>query len=72
MSQFNLFDRGNHPESTTISIGDVVVEVHPHPEDALSDGGQSLLPANFNAMMAALRPVAEAVDRGLAILEPAL
>jgi len=43
----------------------LIVEVHPHPEKALSDGAQSLKPARFAALMRGLRPVAEAVGRTL-------
>jgi 3-deoxy-7-phosphoheptulonate synthase len=43
----------------------LIIEVHPHPEEALSDGGQSLKPARFAALMQSLRPVAEAVGRKL-------
>jgi 3-deoxy-7-phosphoheptulonate synthase len=43
----------------------LIIEVHPSPEDALSDGAQSLLPENFEKMMQELRRVAEAVDRKL-------
>ncbi len=43
----------------------LIIEVHPHPEEALSDGGQSLKPARFAALMQGLRPVAEAVGRKL-------
>lgn len=41
----------------------IMVEVHPHPEVALSDGGQSLTPKNFMALMASLRRIAAAVGR---------
>ena len=41
----------------------LMIEVHPHPEDALSDGAQSLHPAEFEDLMNQLRPVAEAVGR---------
>ena len=41
----------------------IMVEVHPEPERALSDGAQSLTFDQFEAMMAGLRPVAEAVGR---------
>ena len=41
----------------------LLVEVHTRPEDALSDGAQSLLPDNFSAMMSELRGVAKAVER---------
>jgi 3-deoxy-7-phosphoheptulonate synthase len=43
----------------------VMVEVHPHPEEALSDGPQALLPSRFHQLMADLRKVAEAVGRTL-------
>ena len=43
----------------------LIIEVHPHPEVALSDGVQSLKPARFAALMQSLRPVAEAVGRTL-------
>ena len=44
----------------------VMVEVHPRPDEALSDGPQSLTPQNFAALMGSLRAVAEAVGRTLA------
>ncbi len=43
----------------------LMIEVHPHPETALSDGPQQLSPAAFANLMALLRPVAEAVGRTL-------
>ena len=43
----------------------LLIEVHPHPEKALSDGAQSLKPARFTELMHSLRPVAEAVGRTL-------
>lgn len=41
----------------------LIVEVHPRPEQALSDGGQSLRPARFAELMAQLKRVAQAVGR---------
>jgi 3-deoxy-7-phosphoheptulonate synthase len=41
----------------------LLVEVHPHPERALSDGPQSLTPAMFAALMEKVRAVAGAVGR---------
>jgi 3-deoxy-7-phosphoheptulonate synthase len=41
------------------------IEVHPDPENALSDGAQSLKPERFAALMRNLRPIAEAVGRTL-------
>ena len=46
----------------------VIIEVHPHPDRALSDGMQSLDVAGFAALMKGLAPVAEAVGRTLAKL----
>jgi 3-deoxy-7-phosphoheptulonate synthase len=43
----------------------LIVEVHPNPEEAMSDGEQSLLPENFAAMMRDVKRVAAAVDREL-------
>ena len=43
----------------------LIIEVHPRPEEALSDGPQSLKPSKFAQLMRELRPVAEAVGRGL-------
>jgi 3-deoxy-7-phosphoheptulonate synthase len=43
----------------------LLIEVHPRPEEALSDGPQSLKPERFAALMAKVRRVAQAVDRDL-------
>ncbi|HDN79034.1 MAG TPA: 3-deoxy-7-phosphoheptulonate synthase [Chloroflexi bacterium] len=43
----------------------LLIEVHPRPEEALSDGGQSLKPDKFAELMEELRRVAEAVGREL-------
>lgn len=44
----------------------LIVEVHPDPANALSDGGQSLTFENFARLMLSLARVAEAVERPLA------
>jgi 3-deoxy-7-phosphoheptulonate synthase len=41
----------------------LIIEVHPNPEMAVSDGAQSLKPDRFAELMAQLKPVAEAVGR---------
>lgn len=41
----------------------LLIEVHPEPELALCDGGQSLTPENFAKLMKEVRAVAAAVDR---------
>ena len=43
----------------------VMVEVHPNPEVALSDGPQQLVPADFKDLVDRIRLVAEAVGRKL-------
>ncbi|MEW6535929.1 MAG: 3-deoxy-7-phosphoheptulonate synthase [Candidatus Auribacterota bacterium] len=43
----------------------LIVEVHPNPHDALSDGAQSLTPKNFYALMESLVKIAEACGRTL-------
>jgi len=43
----------------------LIIEVHPRPEEALSDGPQSLKPAKFAQLMQELRLVALAVGRDL-------
>ena len=44
----------------------LLIEVHCHPDQALSDGDQSLKPERFAALVAELRLVAKAVGRDLA------
>ncbi len=41
----------------------LMIEVHPKPEEAMSDGAQSLKPDTFEALMKDLKKVAEAVGR---------
>jgi 3-deoxy-7-phosphoheptulonate synthase len=43
----------------------LIIEVHPEPEKALSDGAQSLTPIEFKLLVKELRAVAEAVNRRL-------
>lgn len=41
----------------------LIIEVHPKPEEAMSDGEQSLVPENFEHLMGEVGRVAEAVGR---------
>jgi 3-deoxy-7-phosphoheptulonate synthase len=41
----------------------LMIEVHPDPKMAVSDGGQSLTPSNFEVLMQECRKVAKAVDK---------
>jgi 3-deoxy-7-phosphoheptulonate synthase len=43
----------------------LLVEMHPRPDDALSDGGQALLPGDLHDLMRRLPGVLHAVDREL-------
>ena len=43
----------------------LIVEVHPCPKEALSDGAQSLTPVQFTALMEDLRRIAAAIGREL-------
>jgi len=61
---------GNHRYVAPMSAAAVaagadglLIEVHPDPEHASSDGPQSLKPEKFAAMMVKLRSIAEAVER---------
>ena len=48
----------------------LIVEVHPHPEKAVSDGKQSLTPEKFKSMMDDLVRLTSALDRGLGEVNP--
>jgi 3-deoxy-7-phosphoheptulonate synthase len=43
----------------------LLIEVHPKPEEALSDGPQQLIPDNFSALMQDLKRIANAIGRSL-------
>ena len=49
--------------AVAVGADGLLVEVHPDPDNALSDGPQSLKPERFDVMMQELRPVAIAVGR---------
>ncbi len=52
--------------ATIAAGGDgLLIEVHPHPDKALSDGAQSLFPQQFAELMDTLRIIAPAVGRTL-------
>ena len=50
--------------SSQMSDG-LIIEVHSRPEEAKSDGAQSLIPANFTGLMSELREIARVVGREL-------
>ncbi len=43
----------------------LIVEVHCHPQEALSDGAQSLIPENFAVLMENLKVIAQVVERSI-------
>lgn len=43
----------------------LMIEVHPNPQQALSDGPQSLKPHKFDALMKELQPVAQIMGKRL-------
>ncbi|MBL8768472.1 MAG: 3-deoxy-7-phosphoheptulonate synthase [Planctomycetes bacterium] len=43
----------------------ILLEVHVHPEDALSDGAQAIVPTQLERMLPALSSIAQAIDRRL-------
>lgn len=45
----------------------LIVEVHSHPEEALSDGSQSLKPERFAAMVQQVKAIAQAIGRTVAV-----
>ena len=46
----------------------IIVEVHPNPDGALSDGAQSLYPEQFTSLVTELRAIASAIGRSVATL----
>ncbi len=45
----------------------LIIEVHPDPDHALSDGAQSLFPEQFERLMAELRIIAPAIGRSICV-----
>ena len=51
------------PLARAVGADGLIIEVHCHPECALSDGDQSLVPRNFEQLMAEVRQIAPTVGR---------
>jgi 3-deoxy-7-phosphoheptulonate synthase len=43
----------------------ILIEVHPKPEEALSDGDQSLVPAEYKELVKECARIAKAIDRAI-------
>ena len=54
-----------NPTAVARGADGLLIEVHPQPERALTDGQQSLTIAQFQDLMTELRSIAEAVGRSL-------
>ena len=53
-------------DAVAVGADGLIVEVHPCPEKAVSDGAQSLTLEMFATLMAQMRRIAEAMERHLA------
>lgn len=64
-----LWEYVNPMSKASIACGadGLIIEVHPNPACALSDGPQSLKPKKYYRMLQELKPVAEAVGRTLTV-----
>lgn len=51
--------------AVAVGADGLLVEVHPDPASALSDGGQQLKPQQFEQLMAAIRPLVEVMGKKL-------
>jgi 3-deoxy-7-phosphoheptulonate synthase len=49
----------------------LMIEVHNHPEEALSDGAQSLFPEQYESLMEELQVIAWAIGRSIGKEKPA-
>jgi 3-deoxy-7-phosphoheptulonate synthase len=49
--------------SVAIGADGLMIEVHPDPSRALSDGPQCLTPDQFDAVMESLAPIAQVIGR---------
>jgi 3-deoxy-7-phosphoheptulonate synthase len=45
----------------------LIIEVHPDPDHALSDGAQSLFPEQFEQLMSEVRIIAPAIGRSVCV-----
>ena len=49
--------------AVAVGADGLMIEVHDHPEEALSDGSQALHPQQFSELMGEMRRLAATVDR---------
>ena len=58
--------------AVAVGADGLMVEVHPDPDKALSDGVQSLYPDQFDELMAQVRQIAPIVGRTIPLVDPAI
>ncbi len=49
--------------AVAVGADGLLIEVHPHPDQALKDGAQQLTTTDFSALIAELHPIAKAIGR---------
>ncbi len=49
--------------AVAVGADGLIIETHPHPEEAFSDGAQSLTPEQFASLMDAVRTLAQTEKR---------
>ena len=52
--------------AAAVGADGLIIEVHHHPESALSDGAQQLTPKDFASVMEEIRPFVEASGKKMA------
>jgi 3-deoxy-7-phosphoheptulonate synthase len=52
--------------AVAVGADGLIIEVHPDPDHALSDGNQSLFPQQFDDLMAEVRQIANVLGRSVA------
>ena len=53
--------------AVAVGADGLLIEVHSDPDHALSDGAQSMFPAQFDRLMAELRIIAPAIGRSICL-----
>ena len=53
--------------ATAVGDDGLIIEVHPNPDEAKSDGAQSLTFENFSLLMDQVRAIRESVGGGVAV-----
>jgi len=52
--------------AVAVGADGLIIEVHPDPDNALSDGNQSLYPDQFDSLMVEVRQIARVLGRSIA------